>query len=81
MAQSVIAVTVFDVALEVDVSYSTVSRAINDVPHIRVEPLQKVHQTRERLGYGTNFYERRLTGDGTAGSNMRNRPVGWFPLS
>lgn len=59
---SVKAVTIFDVASEAGVSYSTVSRVISDDPRIKDETKQRVREAMERLGYVANYHARRLAG-------------------
>jgi len=54
------AVTIFDVASEAGVSYSTVSRVISDDPRIKDETKRKVREAMERLGYVANYHARRL---------------------
>ncbi len=66
MTVSTKAVTIFDVASEAGVSYSTVSRVISDDPRIKDETKQKVRQAMERLGYVANVHARRLAGGGSA---------------
>ena len=46
--------TIKDIALELKLSPSTVSRALNDHPHISQETKQKVRETVEKLGYRHN---------------------------
>jgi LacI family transcriptional regulator len=60
------AVTIFDVASQAGVSYSTVSRVISDDPRIKDETKQKVREVMERLGYVANYHARRLAGGGSA---------------
>lgn len=62
-------VTIFDVAAEAGVSYSTVSRAMNDDPHIKDETKAKIREVMERLGYQANFHARKLAG-------IRSRVIG-----
>jgi LacI family transcriptional regulator len=63
---SIKAVTIFDVASEAGVSYSTVSRVISDDPRIKDETKQKVRQAMERLGYVANYHARKLAGGRSA---------------
>lgn len=55
-------VTIFDVAAEAGVSYSTVSRVINNDPRIKKETRQKVREVIERMGYVANYHARKLAG-------------------
>jgi len=58
-------VTIFDVANEAGVSFSTVSRVISDDPRIRTVTKQKVREVMDRLGYVANYHARRLAGAGS----------------
>lgn len=55
-------VTIMDVAREVGVSYSTVSRVINNFEHVHPETRQKVLEAIARLGYVANQQARSLAG-------------------
>ncbi len=55
-------VTIFDVAAEAGVSYSTVSRVINDDPRIKQKTKEKVRQVIGQLGYVANYHARKLAG-------------------
>jgi LacI family transcriptional regulator len=55
-------VTIMDVASEADVSYATVSRVVNNGPHVRAETRERVQQVMERLGYVVNRQARSLAG-------------------
>jgi len=46
--------TIKDIAIELDLSPSTVSRALNDHPHISQETKRKVNEAVEKLGYRHN---------------------------
>ena len=46
--------TIKDIALELNLSPSTVSRALNDHPHISQQTKQKVREVGEKLGYRHN---------------------------
>ncbi len=59
-------VTIFDVATEAGVSFSTVSRVISDDPRIRTLTKQKVREVMNRLGYVANYHARRLAGAGSS---------------
>jgi len=54
--------TIFDVASEAGVSYATVSRVINNDPHVKAETRQRIMSTMERLGYVVNRQARSLAG-------------------
>lgn len=51
-----------DVAREAGVSYSTVSRVINNYAHVRAETRRKVQEAIARLGYVVNQQARSLAG-------------------
>jgi len=55
-------VTIMDIAREVGVSYSTVSRVINDYPYVHPETREKVLAAIARLGYIANQQARSLAG-------------------
>lgn len=55
-------VTIIDVAREANVSYSTVSRVLNNYPHIKPEKRARVLETAKRLGYVANPMARTLAG-------------------
>ncbi len=44
-------ITIYDVAREAGVSYGTVSRVINDDPHVKAETYERVQQAMSSLGY------------------------------
>ncbi|MET8260432.1 LacI family DNA-binding transcriptional regulator [Micromonospora sp. NPDC005205] len=54
-------VTIYDVALEADVSPSTVSRAFSRPSRVNSETAERIRQVAERLGYRTNPLPRALT--------------------
>jgi DNA-binding LacI/PurR family transcriptional regulator len=54
--------TLKDIASELGVSHTTVSRALNDHPRISVETRARVNAASERLGYVVNSSARRLRG-------------------
>ena len=54
--------TIIDVAREANVSYSTVSRVLNDYPHIKADKRQRVLDAIDRLGYVANQMARTLAG-------------------
>lgn len=54
-------VTIYDVALEADVSPSTVSRAFSRPSRVNSETAERIRQVAERLGYRTNPLARALT--------------------
>jgi LacI family transcriptional regulator len=55
-------VTIFDVASEAGVSYGTVSRVINNNPHVKAETRQRILDTMDHLGYVVNRQARSLAG-------------------
>lgn len=54
--------TIHDVAAAAGTSYGTVSRVINDAPHVRPETRQRVHEAMGRLGYVVDRRARSLAG-------------------
>ena len=54
--------TIIDVAREANVSYSTVSRVLNNYPHIKPDKRQRVLEAIGRLGYVANQVARTLAG-------------------
>jgi LacI family transcriptional regulator len=56
------AVTIFDVASEAGVSYTTVSRVINNDAHVKADTRERVQQAMKRLGYVVNRQARSLAG-------------------
>ncbi len=58
-------VTILDVARESGVSYSTVSRVLNDFDFVKETTRQKVLEAAERLGYVANIQARSLAGGKT----------------
>jgi LacI family transcriptional regulator len=55
-------VTIIDVAREAKVSYSTVSRVVNNFPHVKPETRQRVEAAMAKLGYVVNLKARSLAG-------------------
>lgn len=55
-------VTIIDVAREASVSYSTVSRVVNNKEYVKPETRQRVVQAMARLGYQVNMQARSLAG-------------------
>lgn len=55
-------VTIVDVAEEAGVSYATVSRVVNNKPHVKPETRAKVLRAMTRLGYQANLQARSLAG-------------------
>jgi LacI family transcriptional regulator len=55
-------VTIFDVAREAGVSYSTVSRVVNNFPHVNPQTRARVQTAMEKLGYVANLQARSLAG-------------------
>jgi LacI family transcriptional regulator len=58
-------VTILDVAAESGVSYGTVSRVINNDPHVKTETRERVVVAMDRLGYVINRQARSLAGGKT----------------
>ena len=55
-------VTIFDVAKEAGVSYSTVSRVVNNFQFVKPETRERVQTAMDRLGYVANVKARSLAG-------------------
>jgi len=55
-------VTIFDVAKEAGVSYSTVSRVANNYEYVRPSTRKKVEEAMQKLGYVANLKARSLAG-------------------
>ena len=55
-------VTIVDVAREANVSYSTVSRVVNNFPYIKPETRERVEAAMMKLGYVANLKARSLAG-------------------
>ena len=55
-------ITIIDVAKEAGVSYSTVSRVVNNKSYVKPETREKVVQAMTRLGYQANLQARSLAG-------------------
>ena len=55
-------VTIIDVAQEAGVSYATVSRVLNNDPHVKPETRERVVHSISRLGYTVNQQARNLAG-------------------
>lgn len=55
-------VTIIDVAQEAGVSYATVSRVLNNDPHVKPETRERVIHSITRLGYTVNQQARMLAG-------------------
>ncbi|NMB53064.1 MAG: LacI family transcriptional regulator [Leptolinea sp.] len=58
-------ITIFEVASQAGVSYGTVSRVLNNDPHVRVETREKVNRVIQDLGYVVNRQARSLAGGKT----------------
>ncbi len=54
--------TIFDVAKKAAVSYGTVSRVINDSPHVKPETRERILRAMDELGYVVNKQARILAG-------------------
>ncbi len=57
--------TIFDVAKRAGVSYGTVSRVINNNPHVKPDTRARIRQAMEELGYVVNKQARGLAGGRT----------------
>ncbi len=55
-------ITIIDVAREAGVSYSTVSRVVNNKSYVKPETRERVTQAMHRLGYQANLQARSLAG-------------------
>ncbi len=55
-------ITIHDVAAAASTSYGTVSRVINDAPHVKDETRQRVRAAMDRLGYVVDRRARSLAG-------------------
>ena len=55
-------VTIIDVAREANVSYSTVSRVVNNKSYVKPETRERVLQAMNQLGYQANLQARSLAG-------------------
>lgn len=55
-------ITIFDVAREAGVSYSTVSRVVNNFPRVNPQTRARVQAAMEKLGYVANLQARSLAG-------------------
>lgn len=55
-------ITILDVAAEAGVSYGTVSRVINDAPHVKAATRERVLKAMESLGFTVNRQARSLAG-------------------
>lgn len=55
-------VTIIDVAREANVSYSTVSRVVNNKSYVKPATRERVLQAMDRLGYQANLHARSLAG-------------------
>lgn len=60
--QTVSNVTIVDVALEAGVSYSTVSRVVNNFKYVKPETRDRVEAAMNKLGYVANLNARSLAG-------------------
>lgn len=58
-------ITIVDIAREANVSYSTVSRVLNNVSYVKADKRQRVLDAVERLGYVANVQARGLVGGRT----------------
>jgi LacI family transcriptional regulator len=55
-------ITILDVAAEAGVSYGTVSRVINDAPHVKTATRERVQEAMKTLGFTVNRQARSLAG-------------------
>jgi LacI family transcriptional regulator len=58
-------ITIFEVAAQAGVSYGTVSRVLNNDPHVRLETRERVNRVIHDLGYVVNRQARSLAGGKT----------------
>lgn len=58
-------ITIFEVASQAGVSYGTVSRVLNNDPHVRLETRERVSRVIQDLGYVVNRQARSLAGGKT----------------
>jgi LacI family transcriptional regulator len=54
------AITIKDIAKAAGVSYSTVSKALNDSPLVQPKTKEKIHQVAREMGYEPNFAAKQL---------------------
>ncbi len=64
-------VTIKDIARELGISHTTVSRALNNSPLIREETKQRVRETAKEMGYSPNYSAKALV-------NARSYNIGLF---
>jgi LacI family transcriptional regulator len=69
-------ITIVDVAKEAGVSFSTVSRVLNNEDHVKPEKREKVLRTIARLGYTANVQARSLRGGRTHVIGLLVRDLG-----
>ncbi len=55
-------ITIFDVASACGLSYGTVSRVLNNDPHVKAETRARVQETMQQLGFVINRQARSLAG-------------------
>jgi LacI family transcriptional regulator len=53
-------VTIYDIATALDISPSTVSRALSGIPRVRKDTWEKILNTARQLGYRQNYFASRL---------------------
>lgn len=53
-------VTIYDIARELDLASSTISRALKNDPKVKLKTRNKVHQMAQKMGYQTNPFARSL---------------------
>lgn len=53
-------VTIYDIAMALDISIATVSRALKNDPVVNEKTQKKVFETAEKMGYRTNHFARNL---------------------
>lgn len=70
-------VTIVDVAREANVSYSTVSRVMNNVGYVKSEKRERVLEAIKRLGYVANMQARGLVGGRTRLIGLVVRDIMW----
>ncbi|WP_114778527.1 LacI family DNA-binding transcriptional regulator [Botryobacter ruber] len=53
-------ITIYDIARELDISPTTVSRALNDHPAVNIKTKQKICDTASQMGYRSNLFASNL---------------------
>ncbi|MCH5719464.1 LacI family DNA-binding transcriptional regulator [Niabella hibiscisoli] len=53
-------ITIYDIARELDLASSTISRALKNDPKVKLKTRNKVHQMAQKMGYQSNPFARSL---------------------